>query len=82
MKIKLTIDKIELSIEEERIEVGDEVLWLYTAPTGWNPSFWVGAKVIKITPKRVTIEAKLKNGDVLRRSVKPEKLKLREAVQS
>lgn len=80
MKIKMSIEKIEVSIQEEAIEVGDEILWLYTAPTGWNPSFWVGATVIKVTSKRVTIEAKLKNGDVLRRSVKPEKLKLRETV--
>lgn len=58
---------------------GDKVLWLYTQPTGWRLSGWVPATVVKITAKRVTIDAELKHGGTKRVSVHPERVK---AVQS
>jgi len=54
---------------------GDKVLWLYTQPAGWNLSWWVPATVVKVTPKRITIDAALAKGGTKRVSVKPEKLK-------
>lgn len=54
---------------------GDRVLWLYTAPYGWNASWWVPATVVKVTPRRITIDARRDDGTVKRVSVKPERVK-------
>lgn len=70
-------------VVEKLIQVGDKVLWLYTAPRGWNESFWVRATVVKLTKKRVTIDTEKPDGSFnCRVSVRPDKLKHREAVSS
>jgi len=61
---------------------GDKVTWHYESTRGWGWSLRVPATVVKVTAKRVTIDAELKDGGTVRRHVRPDKLKLREAVQS
>lgn len=79
----LTDDGHKALEAQKPMKAGDKVSWLYTARTGWNPSWWVPATVVKVTAKRVTIETEKLDGSFNRRvSVKPEKLKMRETVQS
>jgi hypothetical protein len=59
---------------------GDKVSWHYETTRGWGIDMWVPATVVKVTSKRVTIDAELQNGGTARRSVRPDNLKLKESV--
>lgn len=56
-------------------EVGQEVLWRYVPRGGWGFPIYVPARILKITPKTIRIEAQRKNGAWVPRSVKPESLR-------
>jgi hypothetical protein len=57
--------------------VGQRVEWHYEARGGYGYCGWVPAQVVKVTAKRVTIDAELSKGGTKRVSVKPEKLRVR-----
>jgi hypothetical protein len=58
---------------------GQDVIWLYDTPGGWNLTVRVKGVVKKVTAKRVVIEVtKERTGEKVLRSVKPDKLQLAE----
>lgn len=56
---------------------GQQVEWLHEARGGYGYRWWVAAVVVKVTAKRITIDAELQNGGVKRVSVTPERLRPR-----
>lgn len=52
---------------------GQKVIWTHERG-GWGWVFRPPATVVRVTDKRVVIDAELKDGSTLRRTVKPEKL--------
>lgn len=56
---------------------GDKVSWFYTQRGGWNFQWHVPATVVKVTAKRIIIDAELAKGGVKRVTVKPENVRLK-----
>lgn len=56
---------------------GQKVSWLHETRGGYGYRWWVPATVVKVGPKRVTIDAELEKGGTKRVFVKPELLKPR-----
>lgn len=57
---------------------GQSVQWLYEPRGGYGYRYWVDAVVVKVTEKRITLEAKLASGGTKQVSVKPEKVRVKE----
>ncbi len=55
---------------------GQQVIWTHERG-GWGWVFRTPATVVKVTSKRIVIDAELKDGSTVRRTVKPEKLAVR-----
>jgi len=56
--------------------VGERVEWMYESRKGWGYRWWVPAVVIRVGPKRITIDAEFVNGGEKRRiAVNPERLR-------
>lgn len=54
---------------------GQSVEWLYEQRGGYGFRWWVPAVVLRVTTKRITIEAKLASGGARVVSVKPDRLR-------
>lgn len=59
---------------EHNYQPGQRVIWTHEVG-GWGWVYRTPATVVKVTARRVQIDAELKNGGTVRRSVTPEKLK-------
>jgi hypothetical protein len=60
---------------------GQEVSWQYVAPGGYCIAWWVLAVVVRVGPKKVTIDAALERGGAKRVAVMPENLRPRRPAQ-
>jgi len=56
---------------------GTKVLWWMESRRGYCPSWWVPATVVKVGPKKITIDAELTKGGTKRIAVTRERLKVR-----
>lgn len=60
---------------EHTFHVGQSVRWHYVSDSGWGWDYWVSpCTVIKVTAKRVQIEAPTRKGRMKKAYVKPENL--------
>jgi hypothetical protein len=66
-------DYFKEPMRPDELSVGQEVRWLANIG-GWGWTQWIPAKVKRVTPKRVVIEAELLSGDVREHTVKARSL--------
>ena len=56
---------------------GQQVEWLYECRGGYGYRYWVPAVVVRVTVKRVTVIAQLRDGGSRQVSVKPDRLRIK-----